>query len=627
MAEVVEAPSIFASYNARSLQPGEVAKSFVPSDSFEQLCGLRHAVILGPRGSGKTTLLKMLQIPALEVWAHARAEELVAGIDFIGVFVPFDRSWQAQFEALGRNLSMPARRTITRAAFTTHVLRALLSTLLSRVSPSQGIRQVWRHSLGPVDERELAKSLFRLWVLDSGPQSLLGIRLALSQRLGEIGRLAGRLNFLGEREQAKVLGEIDYLHLNFVDSVTVALDAWESVTQEPQRHWALLFDELELAPESIKLELFQSIRSTDSRLLFKLALSPYDGDIHLGQSPRDPQPSQDYDEIMLWFAEKRSGLAFCEALWNSLATSTDGIADPPAKRLGRSLFETEMAEWSTSEWRTAYRRGTRKERSFRELARFDKSFRAYLHKRGIAPTALQEIAGGSRAAEIRKIAPLVEARLFFLRDVSAQEAIDGRGRRGRKTKTLYSGWESLCAVTEGNPRVFIATVRWILSKAPKREGLIPRAIQADAIDRASNRFRAMLRTVPVSDSVARTKNRGLLSLLDALGAYFRRKQIDDAFVPEPVGSFVVDSTYGDDMLRAVGQALNTGALIYVGSGGDENVLSSLRGKRFRLSYLLAAHYGLVPRLGRSISLRRILSAIDFESIDQIALDLRLRSDS
>ncbi len=48
-------------YNARSIPPADIARSFIPpGDTFARLVARNHTLLLGPRGSGKTTLLKML---------------------------------------------------------------------------------------------------------------------------------------------------------------------------------------------------------------------------------------------------------------------------------------------------------------------------------------------------------------------------------------------------------------------------------------------------------------------------------------------------------------------------------------------------------------------------------------
>ena len=46
-------PSAFESFNARTLTADQVAKTFVPSPHFAELCRRRHSIVLGPRGSGK----------------------------------------------------------------------------------------------------------------------------------------------------------------------------------------------------------------------------------------------------------------------------------------------------------------------------------------------------------------------------------------------------------------------------------------------------------------------------------------------------------------------------------------------------------------------------------------------
>jgi hypothetical protein len=47
-------------------------------------------------------------------------------------------------------------------------------------------------------------------------------------------------------------------------------------------------------------------------------------------------------------------------------------------------------------------------------------------------------------------------------------------------------------------------------------------------------------------------------------------------------------------------------LIYVPDRASEMLLSSLRGKRFRLSYLFAPHYRIPIQLGRAVSISHIL---------------------
>jgi hypothetical protein len=89
----------------------------------------------------------------------------------------------------------------------------------------------------------------------------------------------------------------------------------------------------------------------------------------------------------------------------------------------------------------------------------------------------------------------------------------------------------------------------------------------------------------------------------------------NSFIAEPSLTFTVDPNTTDDMLYMLEQALNAGAVVYIPEEESELILSSLKSKRFRISYLLAPLYGLPLRLGEQVSLSTILRAstdMDFD---------------
>src|ERR1700743_691463 len=109
-------------YNARSIPPAEVARSFIPpSPHFGRLLSRNHTLLLGPRGSGKTTLLKMLTAPALQSWKNAQAYALAPQVTFNAAFVPADVAWGKQLDAVGSLNFTPSKKD---AAFVLHTLRA-----------------------------------------------------------------------------------------------------------------------------------------------------------------------------------------------------------------------------------------------------------------------------------------------------------------------------------------------------------------------------------------------------------------------------------------------------------------------------------------------------------------------
>lgn len=616
-------PGIFESFNARALLPKQVSETFVPSAAFRSLCMRRHSLVLGPRGSGKTTLLKMLEPVALETWPHQEAEGFIDAIDFVGVFIPFDRSWQMQV-TIANGLTEVGSTTgvLGKAAFSAHLYRCFTSCLVNRTSEPTNLRQFRRVRLRPFQEEKLAKALADIWHIPLRAASLLGVRLALSERLASIGQLASLLRSAPAEERDGILRDQPELFLPYFEGLTAALDAWEIITNSPTETWALAFDELELAPREIKGDLFAAMRSTDSRLLLKLALSPYDDDIRNQLGPGGPQAGQDYQEIPLWYSEKKDAEPFCRALWDAMLRDLGKTPIKPQIAFGRSRFDTDPSEWRGSQSRTAYGMGSRASRHFQRLADIDPSFRDYLTRRRLNTRELDLVPSEQRPAEIRKIAPIVETRLFFLRLSERDLAPTGRetARRSRKRLTLYTGWNTFCAVSEGNPRWFIGMVTGMLSNEAEPVRITQQS-QAAAISAAARRYRAALRTIPVAHGIASTRQQGLLSVLDGIARYFRERQIEGPFSPEPPGSFVVDAKVSPEVAFAVSQSLNAGAIVHVPDSRSEPSPMDLAGRRYRLCYLLAAIYGLIPRLGRGIALSSIVDNQRFARHELLELDL------
>lgn len=598
---LTQAPTIFESFNARSLNPVQVAQTFVAPPQYEQLAKHCHTILVGPRGSGKTTLLKMLQPPALETWRHPRAEEFRARIQFTGIFVATDRSWKAQLEALGQGrLDTATLRLLGNAAFTTHVLHSTVSAMLQRLNRHADDQRVAFRpvDLSDSDEANLVREIAATWHLRPSLPSFLALRHALTDRLSRIPQLADQEVGRDSATRAGRLAEVPFLHLQFQQATAAALEYFDDAVSEPDAKWALMFDELELAPPWIQSELLGLLRSTNAKLLLKLAMSPFTPTAEVMDAVTSPHQYQDFDQIRLWYEEKQDGYPFCEHLWNAMLQGHGLAAKEPLKVLGRSLFETSPEEWRGK--KTAYGPDSPLANRFSRLATRDPSFRDYLAAKHIKPSELHLLSNDQRAADVRKVAPLIIVREFYRGIESESEKVSVRSR---KTASLYAGAESLFAVSEGNPRWFIAIVGRLLSQWKNRNERIDRHLQGDEMLKAAERFAAMLRTIPgpsVGDS-----HRGLLTILNATGEFFHNQVVRERFRAEPPSTFIVDSFTSDAVLFALEQALNAGAIVYVPEGGQA-LLSSLRGKRFRVSYLLAPYYGLPIRLGKPVSLTSII---------------------
>lgn len=596
----------FDSFNARALSPAAVAKTFVePMPQYSRLSQRSHSLLVGPRGSGKTTLLKMLTPEALEYWEAAPDEAL--RVDYSGVFVPTDVAWDRQLRALGgAGLTDDYVRPLVAAIFTTHTLRAVASCLRYRVLPRSGAcRNVRRLDLSRADEAEMSRAIAQSLHMELPIASLSGVIAALSGRLGMLTQFANSELLMPSDGRAERFAARTDLFLDLVSGVVAVLDIVEIFMPSTiGERWALLFDELELAPVVIREQLFSSMRSVDDRLLFKLSISPYSEDLVLLQDALSAMPGHDYEEILLTYGHHEDTYEFSERLMTSILSARQWPSTDPQSVLGASDFDTPQRDWA--EVGHAYSTAGRLGKRFVELADSDASFAQFLRSQDIDPRTLNDVSGETRAEVIRKVNPLVVSRSAF-RTSDAVRASTARKVRSRKVPDLYRGAHAMYAMLEGNPRWIIAVCNRLLDSDPVGAASIPPSRQWREVNLLIARFRALLATIPWPEDT-RLNRRGLLTLLDDVGDYFFRRVVVDDFNPDPPLTLVVDSNAGPTQMAALGRALNAGAIIYIPDADSANILSSLRGKRFRLSYLFAPQYKLPIRLGRQISLGTILKA-------------------
>lgn len=608
-------PSIFESFNARALEPEQVARTFVPSQHYKILTKRAHSIIIGPRGSGKTTLLKMLQQPALEAWKHSQADEHRSKIDFTGVFIATDVSWGRQVQSLGYGKLEPdIHKLFGIAAFTTHVLRSLITAMLYRARPIESL-QLTSHrrvELDQLGEMDLSTALAKAWKLQPTLPSLLSLKQSLSGRLLAIRELAGQEAYDSRIGSGNRVREHPFLHMHFLESAVAGIELFDDATGGRGGRWGLLFDELELAPPWIRHQLLQSLRSTDSRILLKLSMSAYAEDLDQFDSILSASPDHDYDTISLWYAHKEAGYEFCRELWDAMVKEKGLGEVTPERLLGQARFDTSFGEWADTG--TAYTKGSRISRRLLRMAKNDRSFSDYLAKKNIDLGAIDTIQGNERAADLRKVAPLVAIRDAF-RIKDSDDGARRQDQRSRKNPDVYTGESALFAIVEGNPRWFIGILGRLIGSVSKRDvtmgkaaEIISRAKQAREIAGAAARFRALLKAIPCPDLAGGKRPTSFLSVLDIVGQYFFDAVVRKDFTPDPPGSFIVDSTISDEMHNSLTRALNSGAIVYVPDEDGQLLLSSLKGKRFRLSYLLAPSYKIPLRLGRGVSLGVILKS-------------------
>ncbi|KHG33181.1 hypothetical protein [Sulfurospirillum sp. MES] len=597
--------TIFDSLNARHLTSSQIAKLFIPPEAFFDLLKRNNNLLIGPRGSGKTTLLKMLQLTALKEWKHSKAEQTKKSIDYISAFIPTDKAWETQWSLIDSLCASSTLKVqLKKSIFTTHTIRQMVEAFQYCTSDElfeDPILKKFYINLSKEQEIELTKRLASALSLTIEIPSLDYIMFQLRKRLSDIGV------FLNKNRNCALADTLNndadlskYVFFDFIPTIALVIEVLNSTFVDKNQKWALLFDELEIAPREIRNELFENLRSTgDQRIIFKLSISPYAEDLNLSE-PTGSYAGHDYVPINLTYAKKEKAMPFCLALFQQICRIYKIDHMSPEEIFGTSIFD-QGNENKKNTTIPAYSKDSLQYERFSRLANKDPSFNYYLKAKNIDIENMDKMPENERASKVRKITNIV-----CIRDIFLQEK--GHIRTIKKTK-IYTGFKTIFYLTEGNPRLFLSLVGTLLKKYSQTKKMVTASEQADAIDIAIDRFLALLKTIPpVPGHTLANSNKdcSLINLLDIIGTTFQNSVLKEKFVAEPITSFIIDDMVSEEVKTLLGLAVNAGVIIYVHQAEETPLLDSLANKEFRLNYLLAPYFRLPMILNKKQKLSVIL---------------------
>ncbi len=579
--------SIYGAFNARWLDPEEVARSFVPTLPFKSLVRLQNSLLMGPRGCGKTTLLKMLTRRAQQVWQSERASKEhqwhdYRSPDFEAIYIPSDVRWSKELSSIPRQLpeSPVDAERVQRAS-------VAISALVEATRVFEDITV--ENELEPTD---LLKAMIRHLQLGPTVPSFREVRLKLS---GWTDELHARIVKQDSEEIRRYLDTLPaILMTGALSAVRSACNVFMEYGSRAPNRWGLCFDELEIAPRWLQAELFEALRSTDQRFLLKLTWSPV--------LPTDLMPRQerqhDYAAIRMWHGHVADARPFCKEFGTRFLRDRLGSAlITPRDVFGPSPFAQDDTDPDD-----AYGHGAQMWQVMVRLAQRDVTFREYLLEHELDPDnpIAEEIA--DRNESLRKVKPIALLREAYLRDLT-----DLRGRRrSRKNPVLYYGEDSIYAMSEGNPRLLAGLFNDLLDMDLKSLGASSPVVRPDVQSRilhlASQRTLTGIKAYPI-----RRESRGpsLFDLVEKLGKYLHSELVTKDFNADPVGSFFVDREIAPNILDELSVGLLIGAFIHVKSS-DADISTSVLGSRIRMSYMLAPKYGLLFRNYRNMRLSTAL---------------------
>lgn len=572
-------------YNARHLEPSEVAKRFIWSDNFEKLIQNNHSIILGARGCGKTTLMKMLTIPALYAWENDdRAESIKKNIPFYGVYISTDIYWDVKNNTYEKQLERfkGLSDRVSSFAVNSNVFKAICNTFLNIIT-------IELEDENESKEQELCLLLISAWKLSPTVPRLIYVKEALDDRIDEVNQLIQDLIYNYTDKEPVSLPS--YFNLTFESSLEQIIPKFERIYElsHNNKKWALCFDELEFAPLWLQEKLFTSLRSRTQYILYKLSSSP----ILTSEVAKSfnhefgPTSGNDVELIKMW--DYKDAEEFSEKIIKAYM----GLDVELNEIFGSNPIYSKSAN--------SYLKDSDFHKKILSLVEKDNSFKNFLNSKGVYEN---NISFDSKLKDqlYRKIKPIVYHRDFFIESNRLSTGLKYRSRK--KSIELYYGIEVLSKICDGNPRWLITIVNQM--RLALNNGEVNKTTQYNELLKASKRFLNVMANIPIENS-----NITLSTLIDRIGQSFKNQILGKVFLMDPNGTFKVDresEILNDDIVKMLYKGVSQGAFILL-DYNDDSFDFEIRGKRFKLTFLFFIIYNLPLRNYPAMDLSEALKEI------------------
>lgn len=571
--------NIVNTYNARYLEPKQVADKFIYSESFQILLNNTNTIILGARGCGKTTLMKMLTVPALHSWNHEKAEKIKKEIPFYAVYVSTDIYWDAKNKIKENQLNNFENfaNKISKFSVNHNVFYALCVTFQSILD----YENLCNPSEKEKKEIELCQYLIDNWRLERTIPLIQYVKEAIRKRISEVNIQIQKIIFNYSDFDSAL--EEEYFNFDFDSSISYLVEIFGRIFNlPPEKKWALCFDELEFAPKWLQEQLYTSLRSrNDQKMLYKVSSSPILPKELEGIFISDYSPTEgnDLDLIKMW--NLNDSEQFSTEIIKSLL-SQHSITKSPTDFFGTNIIYNKKVKG-------IYKEGEDFNNEIVELIEKDELFSEYLKQKNIDILSPIPKSNSEKDTLYRKIKQVVYFRNSFIESNKFREE-KTLYRSRSKTPKLYYGIEVLTKICDGNPRWLIGLLNEILLNSNKDKA--NENIQFDKILSTANRFRNSIKNIPIQ---LNDPSQSIDSIIERIGNNFREQLLGKKIIVEPKFLFEFNISDNNDLKTIIEKGLFQGAFILVDKTGDQKLDFDFFGKEMKLSYLFHIQFDIPIR--------------------------------
>lgn len=578
---------LFQVDNAKGLTRRNMVETFVPTDSFWRLLSSRNHLVLGSRGSGKTALARMVSHSHLSLFSasNKRARSIIESKSFIGIYSPTSLGWvgglknKPWFSEQEAELFFQWRLNLSTCQSFVDTLRSCLDTYIENKGERARV------------ERAICADISSMWS-DKSIECSTTTELVkyLKQLEREKQTQTGRQRvFRDTQAPEQSVGPV--FDTELLSPLRSAIDVVsEKLNFSDETSWLLCLDEAEFLEPIHQRILNSHLRAHSGNLFFNITTLPY---AHTNETnTRVPLDSgHDYDIIyidrdpVMWAGQgSKEGMSFAIQLFElrlkGSRSKYQGLKLP--SMLGRSeLLDPLPSDWSEHSDNMV------RLKKYANIATIQRAERD-MHKGGIFRDAISRKMQGA----------------LLLRDRVEHTT-------GGKKLDIYSGLTMLIRCGDSNPRRMIALFKYMLTalqqqpqnRRKESHGLIdiPLVSREDQTTCLVERSKRELDKVKAESHVGPET----WQMLVMIGSHLHRLLHKEPLGTDQKYSVSIDNRVTDREWELVKKAVHLGLLFPNVSTNNPDQMPEREGN-FHLAYILAPHFRLLPRRGKSITLSSVI---------------------
>jgi hypothetical protein len=568
----------FEKENARDLTIEQIVRTFVPTRTFHSMLTAKNHIVLGSRGSGKTSIAKMISHSHLSKYETEEAQDIINSKKYIGIYVPMSTEWlggvnnKKYISELEQDLLFQWKLNVIVCAAFIDCLQSCCDTYIQDITQRV------------LTEISIVNKLITYWAPNKNIKNFKDLKEYLKFIDFEKQKIIAKERILGVKSTDLVGIEFD---TRLFSPLQRGIDIASKELDFPDyTAWLLCLDEAEVLTKEQQKIINSYLRSCTGNLFFKIITMPYSHntrDTNIGAPLNLGDDYEylyiDYESPFLYGEQSTSIPEPITELFNKRIQASgkkyNGISIE--KLLGPSVL-LEKKEWN-----------------FDPTSTDMQLFYNYTSEKTLA-RGLQLIYKNKKEDFNNQIGRKMKG-ILYLKDAVMKT-------RGAKKLDVYSGTKMVIRCSDANPRKLIRIFKFLLNVIPTIEKkklsfpMITTTRQSEVLFEFSE---SALKRVQSEEKIGPD----LYNLMNKLGMFMSNSIHGDKINTEQISSITISPDISEQQWILIERAVDNG-LLYPNTRWNNSKIMPNKSGEFRLAYVLAPYFRILPRRGDSRKLNTIL---------------------